>query len=210
MTLSKPPALATWMLEHLALGIDEEALAGDLLEEFRYRRSVAWYWRQVLMAIFVGFTKQLGRQWRAAGFALAWTVASFIPLRYLWSQSSHFRGLLGWAISHDWPESMILFMSLAISPQFLTWWFGLVFYLVMMRSFSVRRFARGVVISLFFGLLAFGFDLSGWWGVLVRELPRQAIPFVRSTPFFLALMLSLCGTLPSVATTRAKRIRISE
>ena len=209
MTLSKPPALATWMLEHLAPGIDEDALAGDLLEEFRHRRSVAWYWRQVLMAIFVGLSKELGRQWRAAGFAVAWTVASVIPLRYLWYQS-HFRGLLGWAIGHDWPESFILFMSLAISPQFLTWWFGLAVYLVMMRSFSARRFARGVLISLCFGSLEIGFDLSGWGTVLVRELPRQAIPFVSSMPFFLALTLSLSAMLPSAAIKQAKRIRISE
>jgi hypothetical protein len=67
---SKPPAWATWMLEHLVLATDKDALAGDLAEEFGHRRSVGWYWRQVLMAIFVGFSKELGRQWRAAGFAM--------------------------------------------------------------------------------------------------------------------------------------------
>src|SRR5215475_5617624 len=199
MTLSKPPALATWMLEHLALGIDGDALAGDLLEEFRHRRSIAWYWRQVLMAIFVGFLKELGRQWRAAVFALAWTVGSAIALLY---HSTHLRGFLGWPIMHDlfgwairldWPESIVLSIGLETSPQFLMWWFGLGFYLVMMPSsgdnsmpkvaqlqlpapltvrsvnvkysptaFSARRLARGVLVSLFFGLLAFAFDLSDW------------------------------------------------
>jgi hypothetical protein len=213
MTLSKPPALATWMLEHLVLGIDGDALAGDLLEEFRHRRSVAWYWRQVLMAIFVGFSKELGRQWRAAGFALAWTVGSAIAWRVLF-QSSHFRGLLGWTIMHDWPESIVLFISLEISPQFLMWWFGLGFYLVMIHSFSARRFARGVLVSLFFGLLPFAFDLSGWerivTGTVMQDLPRQAIPLVYSAPSFLVLLLSICATLPSAAIKRAKKIRISQ
>ena len=200
------------MLENLALGIDVDAL-GDLLEEFRHRRSVAWYWRQVLMAIFVGFSKELGRQWRAAGFALTWTVGSAIALRVLYQsmyQSSHFWGhLLGWTIGHDWPESIILTMSLEMSPQFLVWWFGLAVYLVMMRSFSARRFGRGVLINLFFGLLAFGFDLSGWGIVLLRELPVQALPFAHSTPYLLVLMLSIGATLPS-AIKRPRRIRVSE
>lgn len=210
MTLSKPPALATWMLEHFVLGIDEDALAGDLLEEFRHR-SVAWYWRQVLIAIFVGLAKEPGRQWRAAGFALAWTVASDIALRSVYL-SSFFRPMLGWTIVHDWPESIVLFMILEMSPQFLMWWFGVGFYLVMMRRFSARRFARGVLISLFLGLLVFACDLSGW-GIVMRtiQLPRQqALPFVYGTASFLALMLSICTMLPSSAIKRAKRISISE
>ena len=31
-----------------------EVLAGDLVEEYRQGRTVAWYWRQVLVAILVG------------------------------------------------------------------------------------------------------------------------------------------------------------
>jgi len=38
-----PPALATWMLKHLVLGKRNEALEGDLLEEFQRRRSASWY-----------------------------------------------------------------------------------------------------------------------------------------------------------------------
>ncbi len=41
MNASKPPALATWMLEHLLWGGRNEALAGDLLEEFQRRGSSA-------------------------------------------------------------------------------------------------------------------------------------------------------------------------
>ena len=55
----QPPALATWLLEHVHFSNTDEALAGDLLEEFRRRRSVAWYWRQVLVAILVGFGNEV-------------------------------------------------------------------------------------------------------------------------------------------------------
>jgi len=63
MRSSKPTALATWMLEHLLLGDRNEALAGDLLEEFQRRRSVVWYWRQVLGPILVSLSNELRAEW---------------------------------------------------------------------------------------------------------------------------------------------------
>lgn len=51
MTLRTPPRLASWLLEHLGPRYQRESLAGDLFEEFQQRRSYAWYWRQVLIAI---------------------------------------------------------------------------------------------------------------------------------------------------------------
>jgi preprotein translocase subunit SecY len=52
MTEEQPPTLATWLLKRAARG--NEALVGDLLEEYRRGRSTAWYWRQVLTAVIVG------------------------------------------------------------------------------------------------------------------------------------------------------------
>jgi hypothetical protein len=63
MKSSEPPALATWLLEHIRFSNTDEALAGDLLEEFTQRRSAAWYWRQVLLAIVVGFGKEVRIHW---------------------------------------------------------------------------------------------------------------------------------------------------
>jgi hypothetical protein len=42
---------AAWIFERIGLDV---ALAGDLLEECAGGRSVIWYWRQVLIAIWVG------------------------------------------------------------------------------------------------------------------------------------------------------------
>ena len=59
------PAAATWMLRHLVLGNRNEALEGDLLEEFQRRHSASWYWRQVLAAI-LDFSNVLRAGWATA------------------------------------------------------------------------------------------------------------------------------------------------
>jgi len=69
-----PPATATWMLRHLLSGGRNEALEGDLLEEFQRRCSASWYWRQVLGAI-LGFSNVLRAVWvtvSALVFAAVW------------------------------------------------------------------------------------------------------------------------------------------
>jgi hypothetical protein len=47
------------MLEHLAPAARDEALGGDLLEEFRRGRSEGWYWWQVLSACGLGWLLSL-------------------------------------------------------------------------------------------------------------------------------------------------------
>ena len=49
MTALKPPRLAEWLLHRLAL--DNEPLAGDLVEEYRRRQSRFWLWRQLIAAL---------------------------------------------------------------------------------------------------------------------------------------------------------------
>lgn len=75
MRSSEPPVLATWLLEHVPFSNSNDALAGDLLEDFQQRRSVAWYWRQVFAAILVGFVRDVRNHWvlaiRAAVIGLA-------------------------------------------------------------------------------------------------------------------------------------------
>lgn len=200
----KPPALATWMLEHLVLGRDSEVLAGDLLEEFKHRRSAGWYWRQVLVAIFVGLSKELRCQWQAAGFALIWTIVADTALKYLY-HNPQYRPLLGWAIKHDWPQSSFYFTGLELAPQFLIVWTGLGLYLAMMRRFSVQRFVRGVLIWLFFSLIEFGFYLI--WPSYRGASRLFVFVAVRYwMPLFVALLLSFAATLPSSAMRRSTRI----
>ena len=57
MKTSQPPILATRLLERLAPGPHGDALALDLIEQYREGRSTAWYWRQVLLGIVVCLAK---------------------------------------------------------------------------------------------------------------------------------------------------------
>ena len=53
--MSKPPVVATWLVLRLATHRSNEALVGDLSEEFQRRPSRSWYWRQVLVAVLVSW-----------------------------------------------------------------------------------------------------------------------------------------------------------
>jgi hypothetical protein len=59
MKPSKPPALATWLLERIRFSTTDGAIAGDLMEQFNRGRSAAWYSRQVLLAIVVGCSREV-------------------------------------------------------------------------------------------------------------------------------------------------------
>jgi hypothetical protein len=49
MNVKQPPRLGSFLLERLAP--QNEALTGDLAEEYRAGRSTIWYWRQVVLAV---------------------------------------------------------------------------------------------------------------------------------------------------------------
>ena len=75
MTEKQPPALATWLLTHAARG--NEALVGDLLEEYHRRGSAVWYWRQVLTTVVVGRAKPAAL---ALGIAAVYLIGSYISI----------------------------------------------------------------------------------------------------------------------------------
>ena len=83
MKSSKPPALATWLVEHMVPGVKNEALTGDLLEQFGQGRSAGWYWRQVMAAILVGVYKEQRIFWIAVGITAVWMRFLFVFWRRL-------------------------------------------------------------------------------------------------------------------------------
>jgi hypothetical protein len=78
--------LAIFLLEHFGPALNQEALAGDLLEWFQEGRSNRWYWRQVLAAIpwrrhFYWFLMYMGGAW----LCTEWNNA--LPISRLWDMS---------------------------------------------------------------------------------------------------------------------------
>jgi len=51
---SKPPFIAAWLLDRFGADPQLDAIAGDLLEQYRLGHSRFWYWREVITAITVG------------------------------------------------------------------------------------------------------------------------------------------------------------
>jgi len=209
MKTSRPPALSTWMLEHLVLASDTKALAGDLLEEFNRHGSAGWFWRQVFAAMIVGLSRELGLQRKAATFAVVWIVIDAFMMRQLF-QSATYQSLHPWSLRHQAPEAYFLFMGAGILLHVLIVWLGLVAYLALMGSLNAQRLTRGQLVSVLFIVLEFLVYRYCWGFVLNFFLPRFvpgnpapeliiAALVLQRLPSFLALLASLCATLPSTA-----------
>lgn len=87
----QPPSGPTWLL--IRLGHRNDALTGDLIEEYSQGRSVAWYWRQVLVAIVVDFGKEVRAHKLLAlrAIAVGWT-ALYVLLRVVENPGWRFFG----------------------------------------------------------------------------------------------------------------------
>lgn len=82
MTIHQPPGLATWILKRLGSTFVEDALVGDLLEDYQTRRSPFWYWRQVGTAIGVGACRDV---WHHPPVALGASVTGlFVAAAPIW------------------------------------------------------------------------------------------------------------------------------
>jgi hypothetical protein len=132
-----PPTLATWMLKHLALCDRNDALEGDLLEEFQRRRSGGWYWRQVLGAIF-GFSNILRVGWvmvRTAVIAGLWvyglclltSIIAHSPLQMVSANWIHLGNPIWIAVG------IAFYLAMPLSV-----------YLVCARNLSLRAFTVGL------------------------------------------------------------------
>ncbi|HXA77466.1 MAG TPA: hypothetical protein VNV41_10055 [Candidatus Acidoferrales bacterium] len=183
MRSSKPPVQATWLVEHLIPGPRNEALAGDLLEQFSQGRSVTWYWRQVLVAILTGFLTE----WRIFAWAAVVTVCWAIPLYYGRFGNKILAQYAFGLETHRW------FLPLIYATVSFTWLafgpicFASVMYWVMTTDLTMMRKAFPWL-SLLEGYLAVAFSTF----LLLALLPPA---FVENTvgllPVFLGMLVSM-------------------
>lgn len=81
--MRRAPRLAIALLARLSA---DDALVGDLAEEFRAGRSRGWFWRQVLGALLVFAREDLRRHWIVAvrGLLVAWAVLQMLRMIFDW------------------------------------------------------------------------------------------------------------------------------
>jgi hypothetical protein len=193
MKRTDPPMVATWMLEHLTAGGRNDALFGDLLEEFRSGRSASWYWRQVFAAITTAMFKEI----RAHSFVLIFATLWTLPARTLWFFIFGFAGrhaIFLWRLS--WPDSLFLGMTVLV---FFLLWAGLAAYVLLYaligRSFDFEKVVRGFWIGpVVFILLTMAVGhLSDPLGLPTRGL-------IKLPPFFFSMAAAAWGVRPRVVS----------
>ena len=94
-----PPAFGAWLLARVA----DEALAGDLTEEYAAGQSRLWYWREVMLAALVGAVASLRQhKWHtlwatvvAWTFMTGWGVVAANEWRD-WHQNDHITMITRW------------------------------------------------------------------------------------------------------------------
>jgi hypothetical protein len=202
MKSSQPPRLATWLLEHLMPGVKNEALIGDLLEDFRRRGSVAWYWRQAFVAILAGCSKELRTRW--AGIVFAMIYSSVIP----WGEirvNLEFKYLLHLGLKLPWPVSLIYQIAVLTLLDAVALLAAFSLYLVTTRSFNLRNFLKGLLVALL--VLSLGNIAVMLFFAVMHPSPIFSDHVVWRLPLFLGLVLAIWVAHLSTASAEATTLR---
>jgi hypothetical protein len=180
MKLSKPPAIATWLLEHLGDGVKNEALTGDLLEDFCYGRSAGWYWRQVVVALFASFWKRSRILWVGAGFTIVWICLIDASSQWLIhiSRSHLFEVLFSWGLTFAWPLSEVYAITFFTKLTALPLLISLSIYLGITKRVSLRAFARTVGGYGWICICVRWFDAAAFSAAWIRWHVRQACGWI--------------------------------
>jgi len=147
---AKPPILAIWMLENLTLGKCNEALAGDLLEEFRCGRSALWYWRQVLATMIIGSFREIISRRTVLIFAVFWSMLSPAWVLIVANLEKHFN-FNDRVLQMEWPWNAFCDIGLLLAANLIFIWVGILLYLIahswIAGNFKPRVLSRGIVAS---------------------------------------------------------------
>jgi len=128
------------MLEHLNTGKSNDALTGDLVEEFRHGRSVVWYWRQAIAALVIGWLRNI-RNHRNLMLAPGWTL---MTMRVAEHQAEVWHV---WRL--NWPWSSLCSATLFFLPGLIFIWAGMALYLVaQMRTLNLWWIGRSLLLSI--------------------------------------------------------------
>lgn len=224
MRQADPPLMATWLLEHLTPGGRNDALAGDLLEEFRSGRSAFWYWRQVFAAIAISWLTETLHRRVLVIFAALWSMLAPAWRHYAFRIVTQ-GNLTGWMWRLAWPGSTICYFGLnlashlAVDLSFI--WAGMLLYLTVQvsitRNLSVQQFVWGLfrsvpgLISGFGLIFALGFLLPPDFPANQRSITvfgviteTRLLSLTAPLPYFMAIISGLWGVTLRTASANKK------
>jgi hypothetical protein len=204
MKSSRPPLLATWLLEHLLPKGKGEVLAGDLLEQFDQEDSDAWYWRQVLGAILVSSVQELYARRIALLWAILYSMA--VPWIHIWPTTA-FHSLFIFSVRLRWPLSQICQITLFTLFNFVLLVIALGAYQVVARKCGPRRFSRALLFALptlILGNTAFLAGLALPIAVLNRGVMSARVPLL------LGLLISMWIVSSGPAQTDSQSVRAQD
>jgi hypothetical protein len=168
MSHANPPSAARWMLDHLMPGEANEALAGDLSEEFHTGRSAAWYWRQVLSALSIRCTRELRIHCTALLFAALWSMLAPAWLLAI-ARLERSANLNAHLAQLNWPWNHLGSFAFMLAANLLFLWTGIALYMLpeiwLRGKLRTHELTRGIASSLPVLLVV-------WLALIVLPLPR--------------------------------------
>jgi len=216
----EPPRTAAWMLEHLTPKDCDEALAGDLLEDFRSGRTDGWFWRQALAAWTLAWGRYLSNRRPLLVFAFLWSMLA-PAWTALVDELYKITRLLGVLRSADWPLVGIGYWAL-LNAGFV--WAGMFLYVVLHRRlkgvFVEGKLRRAflqvplVFLPAYFTTFVL-MNLFAWPGL---EIDRSAMTplgeiadmklwaFALRIPYFVTLVWTLWDAVPRLKSVSAPTV----
>jgi hypothetical protein len=212
MTPKHPPRLANWILEHLTIDEQKDAVSGDLLEEFRSGRSRGWYWRQVATAVIVSMARTLRINWFVLAFSALW-VLPLPALEIYVLRAMRLGQFFPQRWSYPWPYSMICDIAITIGWKLLYLWLGITLCQILFanatRRTSVRQLAKGlcasvaVYVATYLGMVACFLAFPHAYAVdITRVNPislalNPASMLVTDVPFIVAMLSGVLLATPA-------------
>ncbi|MGA9671899.1 MAG: hypothetical protein WBQ94_21985 [Terracidiphilus sp.] len=212
MKRTEPPPLAVWTLEHLTPGDRDDALAGDLLEDFYSGRTGGWYRRQVVQACSIAWISSLRARASLLVFALLWSMLA--PAWKALVDRIENSGWVDWIWHVKWagPLSPLAVLVVWVALNAIYLWGGMLVFLPMQpgvaKAFRWRSRAFLTALLVFVPAYAATFVLANlyWYSFFAGSkvattavgqiADLRMLADVTRVPYFIALLCALWGTVP--------------
>lgn len=179
---TQPPRLAAWLFERLASGPNRESLGGDLAEQYRSGRSSAWYWRQVLVALWASTTQDIARHKLTAVRAVVLSWMFLIP--WIFFTGWVYGATKFWVMDTLIRGSIPLqdFWVIYAAPLLITWCLGSA-----LIGWVVARLEPDCRAGMLFVCAVSQLLFAVQWGAPVWRLANAGLPFFASFPVMVNL-----------------------